>query len=296
MDLSGIIFVVLALAWAVYLVPKVLKHHDEVARTRSIDRFSNAMRVLARREPVDRRTARLVVTPARTVDRVILPSRSERAAQPTQVAVVSSVPARSSAARRAAAKAAARRRRRILAFRLVSDLVVVVLAATALVPWWTVAVPAGLTVAYLVLCRTQVRHEDEAGWTTEVRTTTVAPRRAIRVEAPYGTPQSPRAEVEEFSDEEDTIQIPVEALETVAVAVETVDGGSLWDPLPVTLPTYVGKARATRTVRTIDLSAANTWSSGRDDADSALVEQAVAAETEAAEEQARREARRAVGS
>ena len=56
---------VLAVAWAVYLIPKALKHHDEVARTRSIDRFSTAMRVLARREPVNRRDARLVVTPAR---------------------------------------------------------------------------------------------------------------------------------------------------------------------------------------------------------------------------------------
>src|SRR6185436_18203340 len=64
-DLSGIIFVVLAVAWAVYLIPKALRHHDEVARTRSIDRFSTAMRVLARREPVNRRDARLVVSPAR---------------------------------------------------------------------------------------------------------------------------------------------------------------------------------------------------------------------------------------
>jgi hypothetical protein len=33
-DLSGIIFVLLAIAWAVFLIPKALKHHDEVARTR----------------------------------------------------------------------------------------------------------------------------------------------------------------------------------------------------------------------------------------------------------------------
>ena len=33
-DLSGVIFVVLAVAWAVFLIPKALKHHDEVARTR----------------------------------------------------------------------------------------------------------------------------------------------------------------------------------------------------------------------------------------------------------------------
>ena len=66
----------LAVAWAVYLIPKAIRHHDEVARTRSIDRFSTAMRVLARREPVNRRDARLVVVPGRAVatPRVLTPA------------------------------------------------------------------------------------------------------------------------------------------------------------------------------------------------------------------------------
>jgi len=71
---------VLAVAWAVYLIPKALKHHDEVARTRSIDRFSTAMRVLARREPVNRRDTRLVVTPARPQSRMLLPTTQTAAA------------------------------------------------------------------------------------------------------------------------------------------------------------------------------------------------------------------------
>src|SRR6478609_8787951 len=58
--MSALIFVALAVAWAVYLVPKALKHHDEVARSRTVDRFSQTMRVLARREFVDTKTARLV--------------------------------------------------------------------------------------------------------------------------------------------------------------------------------------------------------------------------------------------
>ncbi|WP_292605742.1 hypothetical protein [Nocardioides sp. REDSEA-S30_B4] len=66
MDLSPFIFVALAVAWAVYLVPQALKHHDEVVRSRSVDRFSHTMRVLARREPVSRTSSRLVVTPGRT--------------------------------------------------------------------------------------------------------------------------------------------------------------------------------------------------------------------------------------
>ncbi len=47
--------------------------------------------------------------------------------------------------------------------------------------------------------------------------------------------------------------------------------GTLWDPLPVTLPTYVGKQRAMRSVRTISLGEPGVSSSGRDAADSALV-------------------------
>lgn len=298
MDPSGIIFVVLAVAWAVYLVPKALQHHDEVARSRSVDRFSTAMRVLARREPVGRRNARLVVTPARSTDRVVVPPR----------------PQASVSARRAAARAAARRRRHVLYVLLGLDLVVVGLAAFAVVPWWSVAVPVALTVAFLVLARAQARRQDEALWSPSavaarvsddtgsrpaVRVEVaddVAPRRAIRVEAPYGTVQASRADTDrEFSADEDTVQIAYSELEAVAVPVETVDGGSLWDPLPVTLPTYVNKAKAARTVRTIDLSAPGSWTSGRDEADTALVEQTEAAEAaQTDEEQA--EPRKAVGS
>jgi hypothetical protein len=283
-DLSGIIFVVLALAWAFYLVPKAVKHHEDVVRTRSVDRFSTAMRVLARREPVDRGNARLVVTPARSAERVLLPSRPAPEAED----VPAPAQAPSVAARRAAARAAARRRRHVLLVLLVLDLGVVALSTFSLTPWWSVAAPLVLTVAYLVLCRRQVRRENEAFWGSSTHAD-LAPRRAIRVdERAASSTVEQRAAETEFSDEEDTVQIPVAALETVAVSVETTDGGSLWDPLPVTLPTYVGKARATRSVRTIDLGAPGSWTSGRDEADSALVEQSVAEETaEAQHEQAR---------
>ena len=64
------------------------------------------------------------------------------------------------------------------------------------------------------------------------------------------------------------------------------DDGSLWDPLPMTLPTYVNKARARRTVRTIELTGIN--SSGHDESDSALAresaESAQSTEDDAAEQ------------
>jgi hypothetical protein len=48
----------------------------------------------------------------------------------------------------------------------------------------------------------------------------------------------------------------------------------LWDPLPVTLPTYVTKPRATRSVRTIDLGAPGVTSSGHDPGAQALAAEA----------------------
>ncbi|MEA2522192.1 MAG: hypothetical protein QOI81_1838 [Actinomycetota bacterium] len=308
-DLSGIIFVILAVTWAGYLIPKALKHHDEVARTRSVDRFSNAMRVLARREPVNRRDARLVVTPQRTASnpRVLVPSATSARSATARVSDAGSSGAGLSdagapvarpvlnPARRAAAKAAARRRRRILSFLLFSDLVVGALVWFVIVPRWSLAIPTGLTVLYLVLCRTQVRRDKTASWDRELAELSderdegaLSPRRAARIDVPHGTPAEIVAAVrneqgfEEFSPFEDTMSIPAVV---DAVSVPTEDGGSLWDPLPVTLPTYVGKPKAKRTVRTIDLGEPGTWTSGRTDADTKLVQKAADATATATTEE-----------
>lgn len=304
MDLSGVIFVVLAVAWAVYLIPKALKHHDEVARTRSIDRFSTAMRVLARREPVsdpvDQRHSRLVVTPARTRS-TTSPVVEPAAVVDEPVELVESVepvtasrpaPRRvRSGPRRAAARAAARRRRHILAVLLLLDLAVAVAAYLGRVTWWSLAVPVGLTVVYLVLCRTQVRAEVR-GRTAEDRPLLAAPAdpeaAQERTEAPGqdqplqvheqivviedAEPEDVGADRVADLDEDDTVGISVADLQ--AALLPTADGGTLWDPLPVTLPTYVGKARAQRTVRTIDLGEPGTWTSGRTAQDAQIAAEA----------------------
>lgn len=138
MDLSAFIFVALAVAWAVYLVPKALKHHDEVVRSRSVDRFSHTMRVLARREPVSRRDARLVVTPGRVSSEATVSTKA-RPERPISVTPV--------AARREAARRAARRRRNVLSLIVLVNAVVIGLAAGKLVVWPWVAAPAALLVA-----------------------------------------------------------------------------------------------------------------------------------------------------
>ena len=126
MDLSALIFVALAVAWAAYLLPLALKHHHEVARSRTVDRFSHTMRVLARRDAVDKKGTTLV-TPQQ--------APAAEAAEPP-----APTPAQLQA-RRAAAKRATKRRRNVLALLLVANITMVALAAFAVVAWPFVAWP-----------------------------------------------------------------------------------------------------------------------------------------------------------
>ena len=277
MDLSALLFVALAVAWAVYLVPKALKHHDSVQRSRSVERFSHRMRVLARREPTSSRDARLVVTPGRAPSQPLIETKG-------RAPVVATV-----AARRAAANRAARRRRTVLSLILGVLVVVAALALAGLFSGWWVAAPTGVLAAWLVACRLMVRSE-----------------RARPVARPSATQRevAPEAESDVVSDGEPTQAHPVVTAEisdsSVTMSVIEVelthDDPSRWDMVPVTLPTYVTKpAAARRTVQTIDLDSTGVWTSGHSEAESALAR--TAQEIKRAEAQAEQDAeqRRAVG-
>ena len=255
MDLSALIFVALAVAWAVYLVPKALRHHDDVARSRSVDRFSHTMRVLARREPVDRRSARLVVTPGR-------PAAPATVAEAPQQQAVELTPAQLRA-RRAAARRATKRRRTVLALVLVANLAVAGVAAFGVIAWWYVAIPAGLLVAWLVTCRVMVKGERRA-LARAARMPIETPREDERIEVGE-VGEDPAAAGAEDAD----------PLADTSAGMAAVVDPALWDPVPVTLPTYVGKpVAARRTVRTIDLEATGVWTSGRTDADAQIAREA----------------------
>lgn len=308
MDLSALIFVALAVAWAVYLIPKALKHHDEVVRSRSVEKFSHTMRVLARREPVDRRNARLVVSPIRAALRP--PVETKAHAEPEVVAasvttevtreVTATVSGRTSgrtpsrslspAAERASARRAAKRRRNVLALVLLANAVVVGLAVAKVVAWPWVAAPVAVLVAWLVACRVSVRAERR--------------QRAVRSAIEIGVP--PVVE-EELDESELTGEItvtppqprvpdapaePAQAQASPAADAPAVVTGEVpvvggWDMVPTTLPTYVSKPAAQRrTVSTIDLDSTGVWSSGHNDGDSALArsaEQSAKAAREAGE-------------
>lgn len=269
MDLSALIFVALAVAWAVYLIPKALRHHDEVVRSRSVDRFSHTMRVLARREPASRGNARLVVTPGRpTSTAEVVTKGAERSPSPDP-------------SRREAATAAARRRLRVVVAILVLNVVVLALAGFSVVAWSYVAITGGVLVSWLVACRLMVKQE-----------------RAVTsgAQVPVVAERDESVQSVEEGEDQATQEIAVADAAPTTRSDVPVDP-AMWDPVPVTLPTYVTKPAATRrTVRTIDLDATGVWTSGRSDADSQLVREA--AEADKADRAARKDGddHRAVGS
>jgi hypothetical protein len=241
-DLSGLIFVALAIAWAAYLIPKALRHHDDVVRGRSVDRFSQRLRVLAHREPVSARAARLVVRPART---------TAASGASVQTSAVDDPLPEPTAVRRVASARATRRRRRVLAVLLLALVGVLTACATHYLAWSYVAIPTALLAAWLVACRLMVKHER----------------------------RRPVAALDDAPADETSASIPLTTVTATASheAPAPADPG-LWDPMPVTLPTYVSKPAARRTVRTIDLDSTGVWTSGRTEADSALAREADAAD------------------
>ena len=272
MDPSALIFVALAVAWAVYLIPKALEHHEEGSRSRTVDAFSESVRVLARREPVSRREALLVAgdDPAPpTAREVRRQARAQRSAEKKEAKRLRTNARRLAAAaripsdprlRRQAAARAARRRLRVVTLILAENAIVAVLAAFDVFGWVWMAVPVGILVAWLVACRLMVRRE--------------------QAELPF-VRRTSASEVDQVEDADATQGIPVVA------DVPAPRDPDAWDPVDVPLPTYVSKPVAQRSVRTIDLDSTGVWTSGRSEADSALVreQQAPATETPDDEQQ-----------
>ncbi len=253
-----LLFVGVAVAWAAYLLPKALHRHEDAERARPVMGFSDRLRVLASREPVSRRRAELVVPSDRTPAADATPGPSPAEAR----------------ARREASLRATGRRRRVLSVILLSVVAVAGAAALGPLAWVWVAAPVGLLAAWLVACRVMVKGERQS-WQRRI--------------APPSTDASDEVAVEADPDEL-TITIETKGL---AAAIRDAE---MWDPVPVTLPTYVTKPTATRSVRTIDLDDTGVWTSGRTAADSALAREADAADQVAREARAADGDERAVGS
>lgn len=128
---------------------------------------------------------------------------------------------------------AAQRRRRVLIFLLLVQLGVAALAYFGIGAWWAAAIPAGVLVLFLIVARFSVR---------AMRAD--LDRRADRIKQSFDEQTVALALTDQDGHEHSVeLSVPITGL------------GSLWDPVPITRPTYVSTPLAPRTVRTIDLSA-----------------------------------------
>jgi hypothetical protein len=255
---SGLIIAFVVALWAAYFVPLVLRRYDEASKNASVESSGRQSRVISR--PVQGPPVELVETRA--------PSVVEPVETPAPVEEVA--PTRTTTG--AAARLAARRRRRTLLTLLTLAAVVVGLAGLKFIaPFW-VAAPVALVAAWLVACRIQVRgelgiarpktpsfHLPKKAKSAAARTTVVDEEDTIIVSGQFEDINPGRKHTME--------DIPLEANaldDQIVIAVPSVSttGEALWDPLPVTLPTYVTKPRAGRTVRTIEFGQAGAWTSG----------------------------------
>lgn len=266
---TGIIYAAIVVAWAAYLLPMVRHHRQQPSATRP-GRVTGPMRVLGRRssgvrgrmsdpgEPTN--------PPAPDLED---PSEADIAAP-----VALSRPRYNAAARR----------RRVLYLILATAMVVAVFAFVGMMPWWSLAVPSALLVGFLVIAALSVRaarasrrrlrslpaRESQPADTTAAMAPAVRrSRRHPTGTAAATTTGGPPAVIVATSTSTSTStattdQPTVDLASDPAAAWVAHSPVDAWDPLPITLPTYVTKdAAPTRRVRTIDLGGAAAFSAGR---------------------------------
>lgn len=252
---SGLIIAFVVALWAAYFVPLVLRRYDEASKNASVESSGRLSRVIAR--PVQAE----VVEPAAVIEPVETP------AAPVDV---TAPPTRTTTG--AAARLAARRRRRtLLTLLTVTAVVVGLVGLKVIAPYW-VAAPVALVAAWLIACRVQVRGELGLSKAAKPSSRKTHGRKSAKVTAAVVDQEDTIIVSGQFEDinpgRKHTMEdVPLEATaldDQIVIAVPSVSttGEALWDPLPVTLPTYVTKPRAGRTVRTIEFGQAGAWTSG----------------------------------
>ena len=212
------IFAAIAIAWLAYLVPlSVRRRTGEPEELDPSHRFSDSMRIV-----------RYGTAP-------LLDQDLER---------IGSIEVSTPLTRRAAfedlrrlERVAARRRRRVMVALMFALTAVISLSAFGLTPWWTVAIPANLLITFMVLARMSVRGMRE------------------QLDERFEAIRQGSDEVTVFLTRKELDRAGEAARRTeMAKSDPPARPGRLWDPVPITVPTYVSKPLAPRTVRTIDLS------------------------------------------
>jgi hypothetical protein len=268
---SSLVFLILIAIWAAYLLQHWVRRREHLATARSVDRFSDAMRVLERRSPLPEldhavpRPRSYAVGPPRAshpevVVKRVRPARPEVPAdrEPApELAAESDSPVRPTRVFHVLAGVSARRVRGLsLVVSFLLALAVTPMAASSLVPWWTVPAVFGV----LIIDLTWLRHAAVSGRAaaragTHARRSAASPARADARDADY-------FEAEPASSVESQIQSAYHAAVAYdaqaaydgqpPLAPETAEpverpvvvDPSAWAPVPVPPPTYTLKAKA----------------------------------------------------
>ena len=224
---TGVIFAAIAVAWLAYLVPHFVRRRDddeELADSDPAERFSDSMRI------VRHGTAPLLDHDLEEI------APFEVSTPQTRRAAINDL--------RRLERLAASRRSRVLLSLLAMLSGVIGFCAVHLTPWWTTAIPGGLLVIFVVVARFSVRIMQR------------------NLDTRYREIHRGSNESTIFLSRKDFLKDGADAHHPSSKA-EVSKPGALWDPIPITMPTYVSKPLAPRTVRTIDLSGPGVASSER---------------------------------
>lgn len=251
---TGLIVAFVVAIWAAYFVPLVLRRYDEASTSSSLEDLSPLSRV--------------ITPPTPTSEKAKTPEPTPAADEPTSKADADTAPPPRPRVTGSAARRAARRRRRTLLTLLAATAIVGGLVGfRVVVPVWSIAIPAGLVLAWLVACRVQVRHE--RGISSKKKRAPKAAKKSAADAADDEATVIVSGQAEDVNPARrhvmESTPLEVDALdEQLVIAAPSVatSGELVWDPLPVTVPTYVTKPRAGRTVRTIDFAQPGAWTSG----------------------------------
>jgi hypothetical protein len=233
---SGLILLVIVGAWLAVLVPMALRSHETSTSLTSVDRFSDAMKVLSRRE--ERRAIVVPGRPATATD-------TEPASSPT----------------------VAERRRRSLLVLVGAALLSLGLALFGIPLMLGAHVLCDLLLAgFVVHCRRQAVLKAQ-------RTARQRARRPVAAPAPAAAPAAAPVRAPRVAGIPDrmprrpeplgiTLPAPAARYDEAPVTVDT-----SWSPVPVPPPVYVGKAKApSRPPRVLDLTKPGEWSATLEDA------------------------------
>jgi hypothetical protein len=227
---TGVIFAAIAIAWLAYLVPHFVRRRDEdelLEESDRADRFSESMRI------VRHGTAPLLDQDLEEIASFEVSTPQTRRAALNDLCRLE--------------RLAASRRRRVLLVLMAALSAVIGLCAAHLIPWWSTAIPGGLLLIFIVVARISVRVM------------------LGRLDARYREIRQGNNESTIFLSRKDFAKSGIGTPSASGSGEVAAKPGTLWDPIPITMPTYVSKPLAPRTVRTIDLSGPETPSSVRHD-------------------------------